>query len=158
MAQMQYIVGGCHAHSHVTRLLYMIPVALPEYCCCMRFGRAWPPFLKNTVYTLCVEAARTCIKHAHLQVFNGTEANPDFAADIQATLDISKKKGAVLVCNIGGSLEASQANQLGRQSRCPLTHGLQARHRMNDHGARKCAQILIILGVIPGDLSSAAQV
>ncbi|KAK9833924.1 hypothetical protein WJX74_010050 [Apatococcus lobatus] len=54
---------------------------------------------------------------AFFGVFNGTEANPDFASDIQETLKESGKKGAVLVCNIGGSLQPSQANVLGRQSR-----------------------------------------
>ncbi|KAK9862763.1 hypothetical protein WJX84_010117 [Apatococcus fuscideae] len=54
---------------------------------------------------------------AFFGVFNGTEANPDFTSDIQATLDASRSKGAVLVCNIGGSLEATQQNALGRQSR-----------------------------------------
>ena len=55
-----------------------------------------------------------------LQVFNGTEANPEFASDIRATLEDSGKKGAVLVCNIGGSLTPTQANALGRQSRSAL--------------------------------------
>lgn len=55
-------------------------------------------------------------------MFNGTEANPDFASDIQETLQASGKKGAVLVCNVGGTLEPTQTNALGRQSRLVCLH------------------------------------
>ena len=65
-----------------------------------------------------IQSVRT--DHTMLQVFNGTEANPDFASDIRATLEESGKKGTVLVCNIGGSLTPTQANALGRQSRSAL--------------------------------------
>lgn len=76
-------------------------------------------------------------------MFNGTEANPEFASDIQETLQASGKKGAVLVCNVGGTLEPSQTNALGRQSRLVLlctTASLQS----NVH----CEAALVSLGPV----------
>ncbi|CAL8470779.1 g10321 [Coccomyxa elongata] len=52
---------------------------------------------------------------AFFGVFNGTELNPTFFEDIAAAA--SKEKGAVLVCNIGGTIEATETNSEGFQSR-----------------------------------------
>ncbi len=53
--------------------------------------------------------------------WQGTELNPEFFEDIAAAAD--KEKGAILVCNMGGRLEATETNERGMQSRCRLPRG-----------------------------------
>ena len=50
---------------------------------------------------------------AFFGIFNGTEFNPKFFEDIEKAVD--RRKGAVLVCSIGGILEP--LGRGGRQSR-----------------------------------------
>ncbi|KAK9904100.1 hypothetical protein WJX75_004511 [Coccomyxa subellipsoidea] len=52
---------------------------------------------------------------AFFGVFNGTELNPDFFDGIMAAA--SKEKGAILICNIGGTIEPTETNSEGFQSR-----------------------------------------
>ena len=47
--------------------------------------------------------------------FQGTELNPNFFEDIAGAA--SKDKGAILVCNMGGKIEATETNERGTQSR-----------------------------------------
>ena len=51
-----------------------------------------------------------------MHALQGTELNPTFFEDIAAAA--SQEKGAVLVCNIGGTIEATETNSEGFQSRC----------------------------------------
>eukprot|EP00884_Botryococcus_braunii_P018274 jgi/Botrbrau1/512/Bobra.110_2s0141.1 len=52
---------------------------------------------------------------AFFGVFNGTEANPDFAEMI---LDATQAgKGAIVYCNLGGTLDPTSTNERGMQSR-----------------------------------------
>ena len=48
-------------------------------------------------------------------VFNGTELNPDFFDDMLKNID--NEVGAILVCNMGGTLDATEGNGAGTQSR-----------------------------------------
>ena len=51
---------------------------------------------------------------AFFGIFNGTELNPEFHEDIQSAVD---GQGAILVCNLGGSLEPVSSSESGMQSR-----------------------------------------
>ena len=67
---------------------------------------------------------------AFFGIFNGTEFNPRFFEDIEKAVD--NKKGAVLVCSIGGILEP--LGQGGRQSRYAISKGLYlhcTQHELN---------------------------
>ena len=48
-------------------------------------------------------------------IFNGTELNPEFHESIQNAVG---SDGAILVCNLGGSLEPVSSSDSGMQSRC----------------------------------------
>ena len=48
-------------------------------------------------------------------LLQGTELNPNFFEDIASAA--SKDKGAILVCNMGGKIEATETNERGTQSR-----------------------------------------
>lgn len=52
---------------------------------------------------------------AFFGVLNGTELNPNFFDDIMNS--INSEVGAVLVCNLGGTLESDRGNGAGMQSR-----------------------------------------
>ena len=67
---------------------------------------------------------------AFFGIFNGTEFNPSFFEDIEKAVD--KKKGAVLVCSIGGILEP--LGQGGRQSRYAISK------RCHMHGMQHCSK------------------
>ncbi|KAK9804606.1 hypothetical protein WJX73_007261 [Symbiochloris irregularis] len=67
---------------------------------------------------------------AFFGVFNGTEVNPNFFDDILAS--INSEVGAVLVCNLGGTLDATKGNGAGTQSR-----SLMAAYEAVQMGARK---------------------
>lgn len=52
---------------------------------------------------------------AFFGVLNGTEVNPQFFDDILKQVD--NEVGAVLLCNLGGTLEPTKGNGSGTQSR-----------------------------------------
>lgn len=58
---------------------------------------------------------RPCLPTYDGLPFQGTELNPNFFEDIAGAA--SKDKGAILVCNMGGKIEATETNERGTQSR-----------------------------------------
>ena len=70
-------------------------------CCCTPAGNSLRQNMRRAGF-------------AFFGIFNGTEFNPSFYDDIEKAVD--NKKGAVLVCSIGGILEP--LGRGGRQSRC----------------------------------------
>ena len=69
-------------------------------CCCTPAGNSLRQNMRRAGF-------------AFFGIFNGTEFNPSFYDDIEKAVD--NKKGAVLVCSIGGILEP--LGRGGRQSR-----------------------------------------
>lgn len=62
-----------------------------------------------------VKIARRAV-YAFFGILNGTEFNPNFFEEIEATVG-DKNKQIVVYCNIGGSLEPTGPSEFGRQSR-----------------------------------------
>jgi rhodanese-related sulfurtransferase len=58
------------------------------------------------------------IGYAAFGVFNGTEVNPNFAAEVEAAVGGDKARPVVLFCSQGGSLEATASRARGFQTRC----------------------------------------
>lgn len=52
---------------------------------------------------------------AFFGVLNGTELNPDFHSQVAAAAEVGK--GAVLICNMGGTMDDSKTKAGGMQSR-----------------------------------------
>ena len=54
--------------------------------------------------------------YAFFGVLNGTEYNPNFVEEFEATVP-DKNKDVIVYCNIGGSLDPTGPSEFGRQSR-----------------------------------------
>jgi hypothetical protein len=50
-------------------------------------------------------------------VFQGTEVNPEFVGQVLGKLQEKERKGAILVCTVGGSLEPEEGKTTSLQSR-----------------------------------------
>ena len=82
----------------------------------LRMVQHSPPFGCSDVHVFAGNSLRQNMRRAGFAffgIFNGTEFNPNFFEDIEQAVD--RKKGAVLVCSIGGILEP--LGRGGRQSR-----------------------------------------
>ncbi|KAK9842296.1 hypothetical protein WJX81_005104 [Elliptochloris bilobata] len=72
---------------------------------------------------------------AFFGVLNGTEVNPDFHSEVAAAAD--QAKGAVLICNMGGTMDDSKTKQGGMQSR-----SLMAAYELTNLGFKTGLRVL----------------